>query len=597
MSLIPLFKSGNKQETIVKIIKIAILFFVGIFLIGNFNPYFEGSDSYSYALTAKQLSQGNLFYTHDFLETREDEFTPHDVMITQDGKNALPSGYAGFFGITTASYILAGNYGLFYFGPIAGIIFLIVCERVSTNLFGKYVGLLTLLFLATNHLFYRSSLELQTESIFSIFAVMGCYFLIKFFQTNNDKYILGCSTFLVISTLMRTNGIIYFPLELGLLFGFFIIIKIKSKTSLNKINPYSKILTKFSSLNKKRIIKIFFLAIIPWLIFLIFYFSYFGYFYDDPLTNRVIVAQGEDNHDVKLSSLLSLESKTFDNAKQYSKWLLPFQFPRIVDATNYFSTVDDIFGNNWLGILALSVLGFFLIFSLYKKNNLLTMIIFTTIIVGTVWFFSALTSEERALERALPGRYMFPAFSLFYMMLGFMIIKFLKFSNIKKSDSFKILPIIKISSVSFLVVFFLLAFHFSPPIQAIYHDEFRMENPIELNQRYPLDTEGLSKNDILISINFEAIDYGLIQFKATLNDKEISQKSLDLLKKTIEDDYDFYILKNPSDPKDLIIYKNLAEQSELIIKDYSESFCKVELLTKDQKESNQFKNDVKCFNY
>jgi hypothetical protein len=223
------FKINNKQDNLIKITKIAILIFVGIFVIGNFNPYYEGADSYSYALTAKQLSQGNLFYSNDFLEHGEPEFIPHDVMITKDGKHTLPAGYAGFFGITTISYLLAGNYGLFYLGPILGIIFLIVCERVSTNLFGKYVGLLTLLFLSTNHLFYRTSLNLQTESIFSIFFVIGCYFLVKFFQTNNNKYILGCSTFLVISTLMRINGIMYFPIELGLLLGFFIISKIKIK--------------------------------------------------------------------------------------------------------------------------------------------------------------------------------------------------------------------------------------------------------------------------------------------------------------------------------------------------------------------------------
>ena len=60
-----ILKSLSSQDKIVKIAKISLIVFAGIFLIGNFNPYFEGADSYSYALTAKQLSQGNLFYTND----------------------------------------------------------------------------------------------------------------------------------------------------------------------------------------------------------------------------------------------------------------------------------------------------------------------------------------------------------------------------------------------------------------------------------------------------------------------------------------------------------------------------------------------------
>ncbi len=579
------FKINNKQDNLIKITKIAILIFVGIFVIGNFNPYYEGADSYSYALTAKQLSQGNLFYSNDFLEHGEPEFIPHDVMITKDGKHTLPAGYAGFFGITTISYLLAGNYGLFYLGPILGIIFLIVCERVSTNLFGKYVGLLTLLFLSTNHLFYRTSLNLQTESIFSIFFVIGCYFLVKFFQTNNNKYILGCSTFLVISTLMRINGIMYFPIELGLLLGFFIISKIKLKTIQNKIYSQSNILTKFSSVNKKTIIKIISLAMIPWLVFLIFYFAYFGYFFDDPLTNHVVVAHGNENTDVKSSSLFSLDSKNFDNVKQYSKYLLPYQFPRTVDTTNIFSNTNEIFGNNWLGILALLFLGFSLVFSLYKKNHRLTIIIFTAMIVGTVWFFSAVTSEERAL-RDVPGRYMFPAFSLYYMIIGFMIVTFLKSSNFKKSINFKIFSGLKITFVSILIIFFLFAFNFSPPIQAIYDNNFHIQDPTIFDSRYPLDTEGLSNNDILISANLEAIDYGFIQFKAYVKDDSISEKSLDLMKKTIQDGHNFYVLKDPLDLKDKIIYKNLLQHSDFTLIDYSKSFCKVELSEFNKKIDN-----------
>ena len=394
MSNLSNYLSSNSFNSTIILIKIVIILFVSFFLISNFNPYYQGNDSYSYAVVAKQLSQGNLFYTNNFLSSGEPEFIPHDVMITKDGIHALPAGYVGFFGITTASYILAGNYGLFYLGPILGIIFLIVCERVSTNLFGKYVGLLTLLFLSTNHLFFRSSLNLQTESIFSIFFIIGCYFLIRFFQTNNNKYILGCSTFLVISTLMRINGVMYFPIELGLLFSFIIFSKIQHKITQNKFNSLSTISKKFSSLNRNDILKIIFFAIIPWLIFFTFYFSYFGYFFDDPFTNHVVVSHGYENTDVKSSSLFLLDFTKFDNVKEYSKYLLPYQFPRIIDTTIIFSQINSLLGENWLGVISLMLLGFISLFSLFNKSHRLTIITFSMMVVGTVWFFSAVTNEE-----------------------------------------------------------------------------------------------------------------------------------------------------------------------------------------------------------
>ena len=63
------------------------------------------------------------------------------------------------------------------------------------------------------------------------------------------------------------------------------------------------------------------------------------------------------------------------------------------------------------------------------------------------------------------------------------------------------------------------------------------------------------------------------------------------------DNYDVFLLKHPTDGLDKKSYNLLAQNSDFIIKDYSESFCKVELITKDQKDSNQSKHDVECLNY
>jgi hypothetical protein len=590
-------KTNFYLNIIVSTSKISLILFLAIYLIGNFNPYFEGNDSYSYALTAKYFSQGFFSYTNPLFVTGEEEFFPHDMLRINEGKDAVYAGPIGFFGLTSIAYILAGNYGFFYLGPILGIILLVVSERISTNLFGKYVGFLTLLFLSTNHLLFRSALNLQTENIFTICFLVACYFLIKFFRTNNNYYVLGVSTFFVVATLIRSNGIIYFPIELTLLLGFFIILQFKSKIPLSKINLNFIIFQKYQLINSRKLAKIFVLALIPWILFFVFYFSYHAYFFDDPLTNRVVLRQGVENTDVKLNSLLIINEKNYENVKQYSKYILPYQFPRIVDTSpTLFSNVNHSLGENWLGLFAFSSLSFFLFFSIWQKNNRLSMIIFSAMIFLTIWGFSSITTESRALK-GVPGRYMFPAFSLYYMILGIMIVNFIKYSNFKKQIYFKIFTGFKIIFILILTIFFLSAFNFSPPIQAIYDNEFHIQNPIIFDERYPLDKEGLSSNDVLISVGFEAMDYGFIPFKSHIQNDTMSQKSLFLLKTTLTDGYDVYTMKKPYQSKDKIIYSSIANHSDFTIIDHSNSFCKVVLVSQIQKNTNKLTSDLNCLNF
>ena len=589
-------KKLDRTNFLVVLTKILVISLVAIYLLGNFNPYFEGSDSYSYAMTAKDFSQGKFFYTNEFLFSGEEEFFPHDKLKINDGKHAIWAGPIGFFGLITTSYVLAGNYGLFYFGPIFGIIFLIVAERISSNLFGKYVGLLTLLFLSTNHLFFRSALNLQTESVYTICILTACYFLIKFFKSNNNSFLIGTSILFVFASLLRTSGVMYFPIELTLIIGFFITIKFKSRIKF-QIKSNSIIEKKFSSITKKRFLKILFLILIPWILFFAFYFSYHAYFFDDPLTNRVVLRHGEENTDVKLSSLFVINEKNYENIKEYSKYVLPYQFPRIVDTSSeLFSNLDNLFGKNWIGLLGLFSLLFFFIFSIWKGNNRLSMIIFSSMILITIFFFSSITSESRSLRGDLPARYMFPAFSFYYMILGIMLVNFIKYSNKKKLFHKKILLGLKIILVSILITFLLSSFYFSPPIQAISNNNFQFQNPIEFDKKYPLNKEGLSENDILVSINFEAIDYGLIPFKSLVKDKTISDNSLELLKNVLKNNYNVYTLKNPFDYVDKNIYHGISENPDFVLVDFSDSFCKIELISA-KNYANELKSNPNCLDF
>ena len=162
-----------------------------------------------------KISNGEYIDTNELLEkTSRSEFIPGDWAKTLDEKHTFPLGPVGFHFFTAFFYVLGNNYALFYLGPIFGILFLFFSERVATKLFNSNVGLLTLLFLATNHLFYRSALHLNVDVIFSLFFVVGSYFFIKFLKEPNQTKILIASTFFVFATLMRVNGVIVFPIEI-----------------------------------------------------------------------------------------------------------------------------------------------------------------------------------------------------------------------------------------------------------------------------------------------------------------------------------------------------------------------------------------------
>ena len=79
MNCISQFVKQSPLEKIITFSKILIIFFVAFYLLTNFNPYYEGNDAYSYAITAKLLADGSLFYSNSLSETTgQIEFIPQD---------------------------------------------------------------------------------------------------------------------------------------------------------------------------------------------------------------------------------------------------------------------------------------------------------------------------------------------------------------------------------------------------------------------------------------------------------------------------------------------------------------------------------------
>ena len=570
---------GLSMPDKINILKIILIGFVGFYLIANFIPYYETSDGYTLASIGIKLSQGEYAITNELLEkTGRFEFKPGDWANTVDPTVAVPLGPIGFHFWAAFVYLTTGNFGLFYFGPISGIILLIVTDRVSTKLFGKTIGLLSILFLATNHIFLRSALSFQTESISTIFFLLGFFLMIKFLKTKSNSTIFLTSIFFVISTLIRISSAIYFPAELIFIISYFIFVKYKRKKAKkyisNKHIKFNKNI--FSNSFSKKLVLIF----LPWLVFLAFWFGYHETFFGDPFTTQIIIQRGEGTTDKELSSFLEIESRHYENVKQYSKYLLPYQFPAM--ESSIFSNLDYLIGKFWLGIVSLLILFSSIIISIKTKDHRKEIIAIAFFIISTVWFYAALTSEDRA-SFGVPGRYMFPAFILFYMVLSFLIAKFYSIHIISNGFRKFFAKSFKIGIIISLGLFFATSMYFAPYGNAIIENNFHFKDPFKLSINHPPLLEGISKNSVIVALKTDRIlEYDVIPFQIVpIDDKKAPADSISLLTEIINDDYSVYVFKTPTTIHEKIILQDLVDNHNFILQDYSESFCTIKIKTNE----------------
>lgn len=588
------FSQENKSlfAKLLLIAKIVIIAYFSLYLIGNFNPYYETQDGYTIATMAIQISQGHFTITNELLqETGREEFVPGNWLITPDKKSVFPLGDVGFRIIPAVFYSIAGNFALFYLGPVLGITFLVLTERFTTKFFGKYVGLLTLLFLTTNHLLFRSFTNLQTEVAFMIFFILGCYSLLSFYKIKKSYFVLLTSVFFVIGTLIRINGIIYFPIEIILIIFFLIYYhRTQQQITLDSSHKVSKIKLQF---NIKSISKIFIYALIPWIIFLIFWFAYHDYFFDDPLTNRRIT-EGNYGEDSNISSLITLNEKDIDNSKQFSKYFLPYQFPATFNKLD--NKMEDILGKEWLGLIAFITVIVMILISLLTRDKRLEIVTFTLFIFATLWFYSAVTTQARA-ELGVPGRYMIPAFTLYYLILSYYVVRLYNWSGKTFSKKNRIFSTSKkIVIISVLTIFFTSSFYFIPPTQAIINGNFDIQNPFEYSLDHPPNSEGLSKiNVILAGKSNQSLEYDVIHFKIIMNENNLmKEESIELLRNILNKDYDVFIFKEPTTKHEKGVLKDLTENHGFVLLDHSDSFCQIKHIS-NLKPNEETKSNSECF--
>jgi len=183
MNLLSFQKFKSKKIFPLGLIKIIIIIFVSVYLIGEFLPfYLERGDDSLYGFGAIQLVNGSYEYTNEFLQNTEYKEFNFGPFIKTIHQTLIPNGAIGIYGLAAFSYFLGGYYALFYLGPIITILFLIISERVISKLFGGFAGLVALIFLSTDSLVLNIGRQLLTECIFGLLLILGCFFLINFLK-------------------------------------------------------------------------------------------------------------------------------------------------------------------------------------------------------------------------------------------------------------------------------------------------------------------------------------------------------------------------------------------------------------------------------
>ena len=593
--------TNKKKFSKITIAKITLIVFSSIYLIGNFEPYYDGIDSFLYGITAKALSAGSYEISNDLLDkSGKWEFIPHQWIQTVHN-TAIPKANPGFPLLATVSYILAKDFGLFYLGPFFTIALLIVSERIATKLFNDKVGFVALLLLATNFMVFTVGTSLITDSAFSFFGILGSYYFLKFLKNNSNTAIILSSLFFVTATLIRIAGIVFFPLEILLFVSYLVFysrhFKYKDQISNNKFHK------NFLSLVSKKKVKLFFLLlIIPWICFFFFLVSYNSYYFGDPFTGYsnilpipTILSEFTGN-----VTLISDQSITIDQSSQitnadgvqftsqrilliedrlevarnYFLYLLPSQFPW---SQTLLETYENYFGNNFLGVIPILFLPLILILSFKIKSSRTEISVFTLTILSIIGIYSIISIPDFVV-----GRYVLLSITIFSILLAYLIVKI--FELIPRIWNSK--PIfyksIKGSFLVFLIVYFSFSFFISDPIQWLVSENFEFKNPEEYARNYPLENEDMAKNSILVNFyGTRALEYGLIPFNGHIGNyiyhyssDGFSKGSVELLKLAMSLDHDAYVLKKSKNFQDKD-YSIFLLNGSLVLKDYSKTFCKI----------------------
>ena len=607
-----------KKNYIINLIKISILSFFSIMIISSFIPFYEASsDSYLYGLKSISIVEGKSWeVTNEYLEETGDwVYVPNSWKKTVHD-TAIPKYLPGFPAIGSIFYLIGGIYGLFYLGPILGILLLIISERIATNFFGKYVGLLTLIFLATNGIIWVGSKYLLSDNVFAIFTIVGFFFLIKFIHLKKFNYLIISSLLFSFSGFIRFNGIINFPIEI-ILVGLVLTYELFTKKPVSlKLNEESSVKFNFNSRN---LVKLSLSLILPWLIFFVFLFSFNNYYFGDPTTTVYNIPS-----DPQISfgtgsylSILEFKTENFELIKQYSNFVLPYPIYKIETldfekiqierddplTSSLLIMFSELTKQNNFGIITFLIMGFSIFLSYLLKTKTSIIVIFTIIISINIIFWSG--GHLSFGRDSVFGRYLIPMFPLFSIVFSCLIINLLKIKSneleMKRQFIIKTLKIFTVMGVCLLIT---VAFYNSAPAQLLNNDEFSFTDPFIAANYYPLDKEGLKEKSIILGGDSSwSLDYGFNYFdlqKGSPRQRMLEVFNPDLLDQSgfkklesivLDEKNEVFVFKKLASKHEKTLRQALTENYGFVLKEYSNSFCSVEL----NKNPNDKKSDDICY--
>jgi len=598
------------QKKIKSIFKIGIIIFVSISFFADFRPFYDGFDDHAFALMGINFAKGSYGYTNElYTETGSYDFRPlHWIDTEQD--YLVPLGSPGVVITSALFYLIGGYYGLFYLGPIFSILFLIISERVATKLFGGFVGLIALVLLASDVTFFNVGVQLLTDNIFAVFFILGVFFLIKFLRSKKDKFILISSIIFVISAFIRFNGLIFLPIEVSLVVGYFIFQNISASRRELTSNKFLSKIT-LSKINGKRILKISALMILPWLSVFLFYFSYNDYYFGDPLTNYY--SRRLDTSEL-FTSFFTFDTDRYDSIKSYSIVFLPDILGKQILISGHndiirlpISNVDNILGN-FLSIFSFFIFVFALTVSLYIKNKRIEVLVFLPFIfIGFLFFYSS----DYAFTIGHFDRFMIPALPLSFILLGFILDSIWKINpgRFSRKNPSIISKSFKVGFLIFVGIFLFSSLTDAQSVQKILKNDFNFNNPEAFASIYPLDHEGLTEESIIVetrgrrameygAIPFLPVHTGKINFMNELDPSWLPQKPILNLKKLLSEDHEAYTFKSHKIHFEPLYFRYLESVHGIILKDYSKTFCKMEIIENlsEQSGTDIISDDV-CYMY
>jgi len=370
---------------------------------------------------------------------------------------------------------------------------------------------------------------------------------------------------------------------------YFIIAKYKNRNFTNS-NEKNFIQSSFSNILNKNGIKTIMCLIIPMALFSLFFLSYNQYYFGNPLIYYENVPQPDSYPSFFEGRSNYWSFFEYNEERVYKfKFFESRLFPRTI--IDFFKSFDQAPGSSiesgLLGILP----NFIILPAVYiaYKMKRPEVFVFASFIYLHLWFFTS-SSIVNYKPYTFAVRYMVYLYPIFYLILGFLIFSIF---NSKKIEMLSInkpkLRIIILGSVLLIIVVLLIAQinHF---LNSDFNKNFQLSSITNKadNWKFPrFDMTGMTKNSVLVDrLGWQAVEMGIIPFapfkgldtKKELPE-ELNEEAISILKRTVADNYDVFVKKNPSSAKTIAkpFFKRLVNEYGFSLIDYSNIYCKLVL--------------------